>query len=108
MAEMKERLRVEGGKEGLVDVQKGREVEIPKGLEPWIQRVEEASQVSDAGIKTLTPQGQSTPKVTVPTTKQGFLRGFKKKISDAGRWLSAFIFRLIKIKKGNVEFKEEE
>lgn len=106
MAETKERLRETEEKEILVDVRKGEE-QIPEGVEPWIERVERVK-ADDTGRQTLTAQGPVAPKITLPTTKQSFLVGLKKKVSDAGRWLSTFILRLIKIKKGNVEFKEEE
>lgn len=109
MAEMKERL--EQKTEGIVDLEELRKAEIPPGVETWMRKVEKATtkQAGEAGgVVTLTPTGQTSPRVVVPITRRGFAVGFKKKISDAGRWLSAFIFRLIKIKKGNVEFKEEE
>ncbi len=32
---------------------------------------------------------------------------FKKTVSEAGRWLSGFLLKLIKKKKGNVKFKLE-
>jgi hypothetical protein len=107
MAEMKERL--EQKTEGIVDLEELKRVEVPPGVETWMRKVEQAStkQAGETGIATPILVGQTSPKVVVPITRQGFAIGFRKKISEAGRWLSAFIFRLIKIKKSEVEFKEE-
>lgn len=105
MAETKERL--EQKTEGIVDLDELRKAEVPPGVETWM-RASTKQAGKAGGVVTLTPTGQTSPKVKVPTTRRGFLSGFKKKISEAGRWLSAFIFRLIKMKKGEVEFKEEE
>lgn len=96
--------------EMLVDL-RPREEELPKGVEAWMTRVEKANpqQVNDAatGAPILTPITPTNPVITIPVKRSVFASGFKKTVSDAGRWLSESIFRLIKIKKGEVKFNEE-
>ena len=60
-----------------------------------------------SGQPILAPTAPVNPKIILPVTRKTFVQGFKKAIEEAGRWLSIFILRLIKIKKGNVKFKEE-
>lgn len=87
-----------------------RKQDVPKEVESWLQKIEKdptQKTVNDhTGQPILMPSVPSDPKIILPVTKTEFSAGFKKGISDAGRWLSVFIFRLIKIKKGEVEFKE--
>ena len=110
MAEMKERLEET---EVMEDIGERKEqTEIPKEVKPWLKevdkRVSEASGMRKIGQAVVVPSGQNVPKVSLPVSQRSFVSGLKKKVSEAGRWLSAFIARLIKMKKGNVEFKEEE
>jgi len=90
----------------------GREP-IPREISTWMDKFEQASssnppQVSDAsGQPLLTSSPPSNPKVSLPVTRNTFIAGFKKSFEDAGFWLSTQIFRLIKIKKGNVTFKSD-
>jgi hypothetical protein len=96
---------------GLTDLQEtiGR---IPPEVKSWMQKMEEdpgtMKTVNDsAGQPLLTPSAPQNPKVVLPITRTKFIAGFKKTIDEAGRWLSTFILRLVKIKKGKVKFKEE-
>lgn len=125
MAETKEKLveagrlteitreRQDTGQGELVDVVKSREAEVPREVEGWLEKVEMAG--GDNGdTPTLTP-GKPTgtaipaaPNITTVSFSRGqFVAGFKKRFSDAGRWLSAFWLRIIKIKQGRVKFREE-
>jgi len=84
---------------------------IPREIKTWMEKVEEASTTTqsvvndDQGQPILTPSAPTNPKIVLPLTRQTFLSGFKKSFQDAGRWLSVFFLRFIKIKKGNVTFK---
>jgi hypothetical protein len=86
---------------------------IPRGIENWMEKVEEASTTNQLviddgqGQPLLTPSAPVNPKIVLPITRQTFLTGFKKSFQDAGRWLSIFFLRFIKIKKGNVIFKKQ-
>lgn len=116
MAENKERLITtevrskETG--GLKDVGETT-ARVPAEVKSWMRKVEEdpgqMKTVSDANgqplLQTTAPQN---PKIKLPVTRRRFVEGFKKKLDEAGRWLSAFVWRLIKVKEGQVEFKEEE
>lgn len=90
----------------------GREP-IPREISTWMEKFEQDSssnppQVTDAaGQPLLTSSPPSNPKITLPVTRKTFIAGFKKSFEDAGYWLSAQIFRFIKIKKGNVTFKSD-
>lgn len=118
MAENKERiLQEENIKTGeinkLVDVEITGKEPLPREVMTWMEKVEQTSQTpittvnDDNGQPILTPAMPQNPKIILPIDRKTFIEGFKKTIEDAGKWLSVFIFRLIKIKKGNVKFKEE-
>lgn len=96
--------------EGLTDLQ-SRE-ELPKELRPWIERIENNPQpqvVNDVNNQPLLQTTVPTkPKIVLPITRQEFVAGFKKKVDEAGRWLSTFILKLIKAKDGDVEFKKDK
>lgn len=102
-------------KTGMVDIGQenlGREP-IPREIKTWMEKVEQASSqpksVNDAdGQPLLSPSNPQDPKITLPLTKSTFILGFKKTWLEAGRWLSSFWFRFIKIKKGNVTFKSHD
>ncbi|MFA5025180.1 MAG: hypothetical protein WC503_01555 [Candidatus Shapirobacteria bacterium] len=87
---------------------------IPREIKTWMEKVEQASssqpqQVNDdSGQPLLTPIAPQDPKVVLPISRNTFVGGFKKTWLDAGRWLSVFIFRFIKIKKGDVTFKSDD
>jgi hypothetical protein len=119
MPEMKE--RIESGQnltpnqnenQGLVELRHDN-VELPPQVEHWMTRLEKnqpAKTVTDdqTGQTILKPTASSQPKVILPVTRKSFNDGFQKKVEDVGRWLSEFIFRLIKIHKGEVSFKDEQ
>jgi len=86
------------------DLQKEREIIVPREVKNWMEKVEEDIATDDS---VLQPIATVTPKITLPTNRQNFSDGFNKTVGDAGRWLSEFVFRLIKRNKGNVKFKEE-
>lgn len=116
MAENRERL----GQESLqtekytkiVDVEAITKEPLSREVTTWMEKVEQnqtpMQTVNDSnGQPLLTPTTPINPKIVLPVTRKTFVHGFKKTIEEAGRWLSVFILRLIKIKKGNVKFKEE-
>jgi hypothetical protein len=96
--------------ERMVDLKK--DVIIPREVQSWLEKVERDPDLNrqdpnndDSTI--LQPIATTVAKVTLPTDKRVFSSGFSKTVSDAGRWLSTFVFRLIKKNKGNVKFNEE-
>lgn len=84
---------------------------LPSEVETWMRKVEKAQTTTVSDDKTgqplLTPVAPTNPKVVLPASRKTFAGGFKKTVEEAGRWLSTFILRLIKIKKGEVVFKDE-
>ncbi|MDD2483240.1 MAG: hypothetical protein PHE71_03150 [Candidatus Shapirobacteria bacterium] len=121
MAENKERIiietkneQIEKPIEGMVDLEKNREAIVPREVKNWMEKVEQdpdlTSQNQNNGNNDdaiLQPIATTVAKITLPTDKRVFSQGFNKTVSDAGRWLSEFVFRLIKKNKGNVKFNEE-
>jgi len=94
------------------DLQKDREVIVPREVKSWMEKVEEETNLGDqqnqgTNDDSILQPIVKTPKIILPTNKQNFSDGFNKTVGDAGRWLSEFVFRLIKRNKGNVKFKEE-
>ena len=96
------------------DLQKDREVIVPREVRSWMEKVEQdpdfndqnQSQIND-NDSILQPITPAVVKIVLPTDRKNFSEGFNKTMDDAGRWLSEFMFRLIKKNKGNVKFKEE-
>jgi hypothetical protein len=94
----------------LIDLEEGREAPVRREIKTWMEKVEEASSIGpqvndDTGQPLLTSSPPPSPKVVLPITRSTFLAGFQKTLSDAGRWLSVFVLRFIKRKKGQVTFK---
>ena len=87
---------------------------LPREIKTWMEKVEESSTTNqtfvndDQGQPILSPSAPVNPKIVLPITRSTFLTGFKKSFQDAGRWLSVFFLRFIKIKKGNVIFKNND
>jgi hypothetical protein len=117
MADNKERLintteRLNRGID-IIDVKPRSEVTIPREVKTWMEKVEETQSVppkvvdDQTGQTVLQPSQPSDPKIQLAVSKTTFTNGFTKSMSQAGRWLSEFVLRLIKIKKGNVKFNEE-
>ena len=106
----------ESGKEPvkIVDVELTKNEHLPGEVKDWMQRVEtnnlQSNLMNDLSTQQNHPHelnstASESAKLTV--TKNVFLTGFKTSIQDAHRWLSEFLLRMIKIKKGKVIFKEE-
>jgi len=116
MAENKER-RGEQGIEvkqevKMVDVKMGEEAPLPREVKTWMEKFEQdpiQKVINDdrTGQPIMTPSAPVDPRIQLPVTRGTFTSGFGKAISDAGKWLSVFIFRVIKINKGKVKFKDE-
>lgn len=115
MSENKERLitpeEQQSKPEVMVDLQSREPVN--KEVDSWMKKIEnedaQIKTVNDAaGQPLLTPTTPVNPKIILPVTRQKFIAGFKKKMDEAGRWLSTFILRLIKVKDGDVEFKKDK
>ncbi|MDP4010068.1 MAG: hypothetical protein Q8P53_03770 [Candidatus Shapirobacteria bacterium] len=89
------------------------EVDLPAGVEKWMVRVEKTQTQTttilddSSGQPLMSPSAPSDPQIVLPITRKTFADGFKKTVGEAGKWLSEYIFRLIKIKKGKIKFKEE-
>jgi len=87
--------------------------EIPKEVDGYMKKVEENNEQNNI-VKQVFEQGsnktQKSEEIStkIPYSKSVYESGFKKKVSEAGRWLSEFFSRLIKIKKGKVEFTEND
>ncbi|MDD4785030.1 MAG: hypothetical protein PHH12_01035 [Candidatus Shapirobacteria bacterium] len=124
MAENKERLIIDETKEvikereekqsgEMIDLEKNREVVIPREVKNWMEKVEEDPSLNNQGQNNgnddsaLQSIATTVTKISLPTNKRVFSEGFGKTVGDAGRWLSEFVFRLIKKNKGNVKFNEE-
>ena len=125
MAEIKERLidnqneqvgeqiekQNEKAVEGLVDLKK--DIIIPREVQSWMEKVEQdptisaQNQIKGDDDSVLQPIAPAVVKIVLPTSKRVFSEGFNKTVGDAGRWLSEFVFRLVKKNKGNVKFNEE-
>jgi hypothetical protein len=85
---------------------------VPHEVKTWMQKIEDDPAAmktvqDDSGTTVLTTPVSQNPKVTLPVTRDKFVAGFKKTVGEAGRWLSVFLLRLIKKKKGNVKFNLE-
>lgn len=102
---------VENRPDALTDLQ-AREERLPKELDSWIKKIEKdpRQQVinDDNNQPLLQTTASTTPKVVLPVTRQKFIAGFKRKVDEAGRWLSTFILKLIKTKGGEVEFRKDK
>lgn len=89
------------------------EIRLPHEVRSWMEKVEQAGtsgqQVvnDDNGQPLMKPASPADPRIQLPVTKKKFVEGFKKKIDEAGKWLSTFLFKMIKLKKGSVKFQEE-
>ncbi len=90
------------------------EMMLPREVKGWMEKIETdsslTSMVGNSDGTLLQPVnnfgGGIVTQLTV--TRKTFAAGFRKKVEEAGRWLSEFIFRLIKIKGGRIKFKGDE
>lgn len=98
---------------GLVDLEERKEPKAPQEVETWLRKIEKDPTVNQNSKKpgdddsVLKSIATTVSQVTLPSDRKSFKSGFNKKITEAGRWLSEFILRIIKREKGNVKFKEK-
>ncbi len=99
---------------GIIDLQKEKEVPIPREVKNWMEKVEEdlTLKQNNQGTKSdddlvLQPVATTVTKITLPSDKKTFTIGFTKPIDEAWRWLSEFILKIIKKNQGRVKFREE-
>jgi Tfp pilus assembly protein PilO len=113
MMENKERIP---GKEELGEVKDylkpvDRDIPISGEIKTWLRKVEEAGTVPSLNQDDLAmPKPQliiEKKKTELPVSQRQFLVGLGKKFSEASKWLTTFVLRLIKMKGGNVQFKKE-
>ncbi len=88
---------------------------VPKEIGTWLDKLERnqvSTQLDPNGQPVTAPALQAYNPVVqtsqLPITKSAFVAGFNKHVTNVGRWLSVFIFRLIKKHDGQVEFKLPE
>jgi hypothetical protein len=98
----------------MVDLEKNREVTIPREVKSWMEKIESDpqqqqndNQNSNTNDDSALQPINSVKQVVLPMTKDDFSSGFSKTLFDAGRWLSEFVLRIIKKERGNVKFKQE-
>ncbi|MFA5532168.1 MAG: hypothetical protein WDA13_01030 [Candidatus Shapirobacteria bacterium] len=97
----------------MVDLEKNREVTVPREVKSWMEKIESDPQQQNNNQNSNTNDDlalqpiNSVKQVVLPTTKDDFSSGFSKTLFDAGRWLSEFVLRIIKKERGNVKFKQE-
>jgi len=117
MAENKERqINTPDGEiksNSMIDVGVENNAVLPREVKSWMEKVEGLTPSVQQGViddstgqTVLSPTAPVNPVIVMPITKRTFVAGFKKTVTDAGKWLSTFIFRFIKIKKGQVKFQE--
>jgi len=97
----------------MIDVEKEAKVPVPREVESWLEKIEKVPVVGGAKVKVggkvvLKPAKPVDPKVKLPVTRKAFAIGFSQAVSEVSRWCSTFILRLIKIKKGKVEFEDDQ
>jgi hypothetical protein len=101
----------------MVDISARKEKELGGEAGHWLKKVEEYNSdpegmiVRDGNIKMVPPDKISQDIYQIPLTKSNFVANLKKKkkdISSAITWLTTFLFRIIKLKKARVVFKEDE
>ena len=99
----------------MVDVgrESAEEAPLPRGVKSWMEKIEKAPKLGGVNLKSgqgagLKPAAPINPKIVLPITRQGLASGFKAQVNMAARWLSTFVFRLIKIKNGEVKFKNDD
>jgi len=122
MAENKETLLESSGENkidskrtelGITDVEEDRKATVPREVESWMKKIENDptiknnSKIKGDDDSVLKPIAPAVGQIILPTTRTTFKNGFGKAITDAGRWLSEFILRIIKKSGGKVKFKEE-
>ncbi|RLC34480.1 hypothetical protein DRH14_02865 [Candidatus Shapirobacteria bacterium] len=94
-----------------------RDLPLPREVKSWMEKIEDDPQkqksFNDDDLKQASQSDDDDDNTDVdkikelPISRLKFSGGFKKKISQAGRWLSTFVFRIIKKNRGEVKFKED-
>ena len=97
------------------DLEAETKVRLPTNIEGWIEKIEKAGEVKQktvtddkTGQAVLGPAAPTNPVIVLPVTKSVFASGLKKSVSEAGRWLSVFVLKIIKKNKGRVKFKAND
>jgi len=98
----------------MVDLQKEKDIPIPRGVEKWLTKVEQdpilrqnSQKIKGDDDTVLQPIATTVTKIILPGGKKTFTGGFNKPVDSAWKWLSTFILRIIKKNDGKVKFKEE-
>lgn len=76
-----------------------KETEIKRrDVDSYLEKIEkDPSQTSDDnGQPLMTPIADASEVVELPVNRETFARGLTQAITEVGRWLSEFVFRLIK------------
>ncbi len=96
------------------DLRKEADGALSGGVENWMEKLEEGegddqkTVTDNSGQTILTSANSNNPVIVLPITKATFATGLKKTMSEAGRWLSVFVERIIKKNKGQVRFKDDD
>ncbi len=107
---MLQKERVEIGEGGEVK-RKSMEIEPPKEIAGWLERVERgnvylAKPVIDdqTGQPLVTAPSAKKPKIVLPLDKDELILGLKEKVNESIRWLAEWCMRIIKMQPENVAF----
>lgn len=103
-----EKINKEEEKNPLVDLDENREAPVPREVENWLEKIEkepDENQQNQGDDDSVLQPVHKVQQTVLPISKSTFSNGFNKKVSHAGRWLSEFVLRIIKRKKGKVKFK---
>ena len=83
-------------------------------VEDWLTKIEQdPQQVKNqqmGGTKTSLQAVSTDPNdvLEIPISRGKFVSGFKEGVNEVARWLSVFLFRVIKKRKIKVKFSEEK
>lgn len=107
---MLQKERLEITRDGEVK-RKSREVEPPKEVADWLERVEKgdiylAKPVIDdqTGQTLVTSSSANQPKIVLPLTEEEIAWGLKQKVSEAIKWLSEWCLRVVKMNPERINF----
>lgn len=93
-------------------IKRDEKIQVPREVSSWLKQIELQQPNQNLVINdqkqppTVSLKSDDTG-TKIKITRTVFGNGFKRAVTDAGRWLSVFVFRLIKMKKGKVVFKDE-
>jgi cell division protein YceG involved in septum cleavage len=113
-----EKIDKEGVVENLIDTN-SEEIKVRGKEGYWLKEVEkinsgtETMVVKENSLEIIPTDKIKKDSYAIPLTKSQFIANTKKKkekkgknVKDGWLWLITFFFRVIKLKKGNVSFKE--